>query len=123
MDPKESEQSNYLSLRCELVVEDGITMVEVRTWSRVTGQTDSEGKLYKTRMRQIGDKFLMISEENGNTTKTTNLSRKGEDELEDKWKKLWNLKIFDDIQTVISTETDEERLKDRLKQLLSPGQV
>ena len=118
MEQKESKYRNYLGLRCEQDVEDG-TMIEERTWSR-----DSEARLYKTQMRRIGDKFIMLSEEeNGNLEKTTNLSEKEEEEFEDKWKKLWNLKIFHDIETAINTETEEEKLKDRLKQLLSQHQI
>jgi len=122
MDQKESEHQNYLRLRCQLDVED-VTMIEERTWSRITGPAHTEAKLFVTQRRQIGDKFIRISEENGNSLKTTDLSQKEEKEFEDKWKRLWNHKIFDDIQTAISTETDEERLKDRLKELLSQGQI
>ena len=118
MEQKKSEYRNYLGLRCEQDVEDG-TMIEERTWSR-----DPEARLYKTQMRQMGGKFIMLSEEeNGNLEKTTNLSEKEEEEFEDKWKKLWNLKIFHDIETAINTETEEEKLKDRLKQLLSQNQI
>lgn len=110
MDQNENEHHKYLRLRCQLDVED-VTMVEERTWSN--------NEMIQKRL--INDKFIIISKSNGN--KTTTLTQEEEDEFEEKWKRLWNLKIFDDIQAAINTETDVERLKDKLKQVLSNGQI
>jgi hypothetical protein len=108
------EYHKCMSVRHELTVGDEI-LIEVKRWISVTGPKDSDTKsrIIKTHKRQIGDKSITIVEENGQRKRITDLSQKEQDELEDKWEKLWVPKISQEqIKNVVQTEIDEERLKE-----------
>ncbi len=108
------EYHKGMTVRHELVIGDE-TLVEERRWISVTGPKDSDTKsrIIRVRKQQIGSKSITTVEENGHKRRITDLSQEEQDELEDKWEKLWVPKISEDnIKSVIQTEIDEEKLKE-----------
>ena len=108
------EYHKCMAVKHEMVVGDD-TLVEEQRWISVTGpkESDTKPRIIKIHKRQIGDQSITIVEENGHKKRFSDLSQKEQDELEDKWEKLWVPKISkEQIKKVVQTEIDEEQLKE-----------